>query len=142
MSKSKVNRHGWWGVLYQASWMSCSSVVITALIYAAIEGFDSFAAAGSVLLAGLGVWILSAITIVVIALVWEKNRDLAVPLAMVAFLVKILVCGVLLMVVPMPSWVETTPAAIGAVVAIVVWQGAEVITFSRTRYQLYDDTSA
>ena len=82
-------------------------------------------------------WFLSAISILVIALVWRKRRNLAIPLTMGAFVAKLVILGLLLTVVPQPEWLHTTGAAIGALVGILVWQIAEVIVFINTRRLIY-----
>lgn len=91
----------------------------------------------SALTAGVIVWLLSAMSILLIALVWQRRRNLAIPVAMGAFVAKIVILGILLAAVPAPDWLHTTGAAIGALVAIVVWQFAEVIVFINTRRLIY-----
>ena len=58
-------------------------------------------------------------------------------MAMGAFVAKMVFLGFLLTVVPPPDWFHTTGAALGALVAIIVWQVAEVIVFINTRRLIY-----
>ena len=131
----KDNKHGWWGLLRDAALWGVAGVVVTIAVYAVLEGA---AAVASVALAGLAVILLSSLTLVAIALVWRRHRDAAIPLAMGMFILKIVLFGLALTVVPAPVWLETIPAAIGAIVAIVLWQAGEVLAFARTRHQLYN----
>ncbi|MGO1182575.1 MAG: hypothetical protein ACTHZ5_07525 [Micrococcaceae bacterium] len=131
----KDNKHGWWGILRDATFWSLGGLVITAVVFAFLDGA---AAVASVAVAGLAVVVLSALTIIAIALVWRRNRDAAIPLAMGIFILKIVLFGLALTVIPAPAWLETLPAAIAAIVAIVLWQAGEVLAFARTRHQLYN----
>lgn len=134
MRKKPVNKRGWWGILIHASWPTLIAVAITAVIFSAVEHFEAGLSAG---LSGLIVWALSAVSILVIALAWKRHRQLAIPVAMAAFVAKIVVLGLLLAVMPSPEWLHAVGAAIGALVAIVVWQVAEVLIFINTRRLIY-----
>lgn len=134
MAAKRVNRRGWWGILLHATWATLVAVAITGLCF----GFFAGSAAGwSALVAGVVVWILSASSILLIALSWKNHRNLAIPLAMAAFVAKIVILGFLLTVVPQPEWLDRTAAALGALVGIVCWQAAEVIVFMKTRRLVY-----
>ncbi|MEH0058998.1 MULTISPECIES: hypothetical protein [Auritidibacter] len=131
-----VNRHGWWGIFFHASWVTLLAVLGAGVLFGGLDGIYGW---WSAILAGLIVWVLSAVSVVVIAVVWQNHRDLAIPLAMGAFVVKIIVCAILLSVVPTPDWLVATPAALTALGAILVWQITEVLVFTRTREQIYHD---
>ena len=134
MAKKLVNKRGWWGILLHASWPTWIALIITAVVFT----FAVHAEAGlSAFVAGVIVWILSAISVLVIALVWQRQRNLAIPLAMGAFVAKLVILGFLLTVIAAPAWLHTVGAAIGALVAIVVWQVSEVIVFINTRRLIY-----
>ena len=135
MAKKMVNKKGWWGILLHASWPTLVAVVVTGGIF----GVANDEAAGlSAFVAGLIVWVLSAMSILLIALIWNKYRHLAIPISMGAFVAKIVILGLLLTVVAQPEWLDTTGAAIGALVGIVVWQTAEVLVFINTRRLIYE----
>jgi len=134
MAKKPVNKRGWWGILIHASWPTFIGIVITAVSFTLVENAD---AGLSALIAGMSVWVLSAITVLLIALVWQRRRHLAIPVAMGVFVAKIVILGFLLALVPAPDWLHTVGAAIGALVAIVIWQGAEVLIFINTRRLIY-----
>lgn len=134
LAAKKINRRGWWGILLHATWPTLLAVAITGVIFGMTQGVEAGWSAG---ISGVVVWFLSAISILVIALVWRKHRDLAIPLAIGAFLAKIVILGVALTVIPQPEWLHPTGAAIGALVGIVVWQVAEVLVFINTRRLIY-----
>ena len=134
MAKKPVNKRGWWGILLHASWPTWIAILLTAFAFLVLENSD---AGLSALTAGVIVWVLSALSILVIAMVWQRRRNLAIPLAMGAFVAKIIILGILLAIVPPPAWLHTVGAAIGALVAIVVWQLAEVVVFINTRRLIY-----
>lgn len=134
LAAKKVNKRGWWGILIYATWPTLAAIALTGIIFAAVEGSE---AGWSAAVAGTVVWFLSALSILVIALVWRNHRNLAIPVAMGAFVAKIVILGLLLTVVPQPEWLHVAGAAIGALVAIVVWQVAEVLVFINTRRLIY-----
>lgn len=68
---------------------------------------------------------------------WDRAREIALPLAMGALVAKLALYAVLLAVVPPPGWAQAVPTAVGALVAVAVWQVAEVLVFARTRRTVY-----
>lgn len=134
MAKKNVNKKGWWGILLHASWPTIIAVAITTVAFWMAVNAD---AGLSALVAGFIVWVLSAVSILLIAVMWKNYRHLAIPVAMGAFIAKIVVLGLLLTVVPQPEWLHATGAAIGALVGIVVWQVSEVLVFMNTRRLIY-----
>lgn len=134
MAKKLVNTKGWWGILLHASWPTLLSTVITAVVFVLVESGE---AGLSALVAGVIVWALSAVSVLLIAAIWKNYRNMAIPIAMGAFVAKMVILGLLLTVVPPPDWLHTVGAAIGALVAIVVWQIAEVLVFINTRRLIY-----
>lgn len=134
MARKLVNKKGWWGILLHASWPTLLATIATGLIFAQVQ---TGAAGLSALVAGVIVWALSAVSILVIAVIWKNYRNIAIPIAMGAFVAKIVILGLLLTVVPPPDWLHTLGAAIGALVAIIVWQVAEVLAFMNTRRLIY-----
>lgn len=135
LAAKKVNKRGWWGILIHATWPTLVAVAVTSVIFGLTDGSD---AGWSAAVAGVVVWFLSALSILLIALVWRNRRNLAIPLAMGAFVAKLVVLGVLLTAVPQPDWLHVTGGAIGALVSIVVWQVAEVLVFINTRRLIYE----
>ena len=134
MAKRYVNTRGWWGIFLHATWPTLLATVLTGLVFQIVI---SSQAGLSALTAGIVVWMLSAVSVVLIASIWKNHRNLAIPVAMGAFVAKMVILGFLLTVVPPPDWLHTTGAALGALVAIIVWQVAEVIVFINTRRLIY-----
>ena len=134
MAAKKVNKRGWWGILVHATWPTLLAIAVTGGIFGIVVDAQ---AGWSSAVAGVVVWFLSALSILVIALVWRNHRNLAIPVAMGAFVAKMIILGLLLTAVPQPLWLHATGAAIGALVAIVVWQIAEVLVFVNTRRLIY-----
>lgn len=134
MARKFVNKKGWWGILLHASWPTLLATIATGIIFAQVQTGE---AGLSALVAGAIVWALSAVSILLIAVIWKNYRNIAIPIAMGAFVAKIVILGLLLTVVPPPEWLHTLGAAIGALVAIVVWQVAEVLVFMNTRRLIY-----
>lgn len=133
------NRRGWWGILNRCLLVSVPAVLIAA---AAAAAMGSAAGALSLGLGGGVVVLLSAVTLVVIAWTWDRARDHAVTVAVGAFVAKIVLFALVLGLVQAPEWIQAVPAAIGALVAILAWQTAEVLAFLGTRQQIYDEPGA
>jgi len=129
-----VNKKGWWGILLHATWPTLLAIILTAVVFTLVESFD---AGLSALVAGLIVWALSAVSILLIAVVWKNHRDMAIPIAMGAFVAKLVFIGFLLAIIPAPAWLHSTGAAVGALVAIVIWQVGEILVFINTRRLIY-----
>lgn len=134
MVKKRTNRRGWWGILLHATWPTLFAIIATGVIFMSLVSAE---AGWSAVVSGVIVWALSAVSILLIAMIWQRRRNLAIPLAMGAFVGKIIVLGILLTIVPVPHWLHPTPAAIGALVSIVVWQVSEVVVFINTRRLIY-----
>src|SRR5699024_5238032 len=134
MANNIVNKTGWWGILLHASWPTLLATVITGTVFHLAESGEAVLSAFT---ARVVVWLLLAVSDLLIAAIWKNHRHLAIPMAMGAFVAKIVVLGLQLTAVPSPDWLHTTGAAIGALVAIIVWQAAEVLVFINTRRLIY-----
>lgn len=134
MARKTVNKKGWWGIFLHATWPTLLAIVLTAVVFTTVETFD---AGLSALVAGLIVWALSAVSILLIAAVWKNHRDMAIPIAMGAFVTKLVILGFLLVIIPAPDWLHSIGAAVGALVAIVIWQAGEILVFLNTRRLIY-----
>ena len=128
------NRRGWWGILWWSLGATCAAVALTCAAFLVADGVD---AARSALLGGGAVLGLSALTGATTALIWDRAREAALPVSMGLFVLKIAVFAVLLGVLQRPDWIQADAAAIGALVAILVWQAVEVLVFARTRRGIY-----
>ena len=79
----------------------------------------------------------AAVTLALIAWLWDRQREMVMVLSIGAFVLKIVLYGLVLTVVPRPQWLDALAAGVAALVAIVVWQAAEVLVFARTRRSIY-----
>lgn len=134
-----TNRDGWWGILHRCLAVSVPAVLIGVVAIRTIRGAGGGQAAASLGLGGAVVVVLSALTLALTAWIWDRARDQAVVVSLGAFVAKVVLFGLLLTVVPRPEWIQAVPAGIGALVAILAWQAAEVLAFMHTRQQIYDD---
>lgn len=134
-----TNRNGWWGILHRCLAVSVPAVLIGVVVTWMIRGAGGGQAAASLGLGGAVVVVLSALTLALTAWIWDRSRDQAVVVSLGAFVAKVVLFGLLLTVVPRPEWIQAVPAGIGALVAILAWQAAEVLAFMHTRQQIYDD---
>lgn len=134
-----TNRNGWWGILHRCLAVSVPAVLIGVVATWTIRGAGGGQAAASLGLGGAVVVGLSALTLALTAWIWDRARDQAVVVSLGAFVAKVVLFGLLLTVVPRPEWIQAVPAGIGALVAILAWQAAEVLAFMHTRQQIYDD---
>lgn len=140
-TKRLTNTRGWWGML-TACLAGTSAVLLLAAGVAWLAlgpGSGGGTAAASLGLAGTVVVLLSGATLLLTAWSWDRWRDQAIFIALFGFVLKIVLMGLLLVVVPPPEWLDRTAAGIGAIAAIVTWQVIEVMVFARTRQQIYDD---
>ncbi|MEO9246625.1 hypothetical protein ABDK96_02905 [Citricoccus nitrophenolicus] len=138
---TRTNTRGWWGMLTACLTGTSAALVLAAGLAWLIIGPGSGGgtAAASLGLAGAAVVILSGATLLLTAWSWDRWREQAIFIALFGFVVKIVLMGLVLVVVPPPAWLDRTAAGIGALAAIVTWQVIEVLVFARTRQQIYDD---
>src|SRR5699024_11066705 len=122
VARKTVKKKGWWGILLHATWPTLLATILTAVVFTLVKAFD----------AGL-----SALVILLIGVVWKNHRDMAIPIAMGAFVAKLVFIGFLLAIIPAPAWLHSTGAAVGALVAIVIWQVGEILVFINTRRLIY-----
>lgn len=132
----RQNTRGWWGILTSCLLACLLALAVAAGIAWPVAGGEAAASLG---LAGAAVVALSAMTLALTAWSWNRWREQAIFIALFGFVVKLVLMAVLLTVVPAPDWLRTVPAGVGALLAILAWQATEVVVFTRTRQQIYDD---
>lgn len=130
----RENTRGWWGILTASVLATAVAVAVSALVAGLLHGGAAAASAG---LGGGLVLLLSALTLALIAWLWDRQREMVLVLSIGAFVLKIVLYGLVLTFVPKPEWLDPIAAAVAAIVAIVVWQAAEVLVFARTRRSIY-----
>ena len=130
----RENTRGWWGILAGSVAAAAAAVALCALVSGLLHGGAAAASAG---LGGGLVLLLSAVTLALIAWLWDRQREMVMVLSIGAFVLKIVLYGLALSLVPRPDWLDPLAAGVAALVAIVVWQAAEVLVFARTRRSIY-----
>jgi ATP synthase protein I len=80
-----------------------------------------------------------AISLLIGHFVGRNNPSGAVGLFVATYFVKVVGFAVVLFVIGTPAWLHGRWFIIGAVVAVVLWQAAEIHGFSKARLQIYND---
>jgi hypothetical protein len=130
----RENTRGWWGILSVSTVATAVAVAVCALVAGAVYGAAAAASAG---LGGTLVLVLSAVTLALIAWLWDRQREMVMVLSIGAFVLKMVLYGLVLTLTPRPEWLDALAAGVAALVAILVWQAAEVLVFARTRRSIY-----
>ena len=130
----------------------------TASLWLKLLGLSSAAAGGALLLAGIAallangaagilsclfggalVMVFFAISLVIGHFVGRNNPSGAIGLFVATYFVKVVGFAVVLFVIGAPAWLHGRWFLIGAVVAVVFWQAAEIYGFSKARLQIYNE---
>jgi ATP synthase protein I len=72
-------------------------------------------------------------------LVGRKNPSGAIGVFVVTYFFKVVGFAVALFAIGAPPWLDRTWFLASAVAVVVVWQGAEIMAFSRSRLQIFND---
>lgn len=126
----------WLDILRNCALVSGAAVVLLAV---AATIFTSLPAALSVLFGAAVVMAFFALSLLVGHFYGRRNPSGAVGVFLVTYLVKIVGFAALLFALGAPAWLNGTWFFAAAVVAVLLWQATEVITFSRQRHQIYAD---
>lgn len=129
----------WRRMLHIALSASLASLVVTSAAGALFAGFHE---AASVVIGAGVVIILYAPSIAVVDFVDRRAPELTIPLYLIAFVVKFMVLGLLLAVVPVPVWLHAGWGAFSAVLTLVVWQAASIRVFRSMRLHIDPDAAA
>jgi ATP synthase protein I len=80
-----------------------------------------------------------AISLLIGHFVGRNNPSGAVGMFVATYFIKVIGFAVVLFVVGAPEWLHARWFVIGAVVAVIAWQTAEIFGFSRARLQIFND---
>jgi ATP synthase protein I len=80
-----------------------------------------------------------AISLLIGHVVGRNNPSGAIGLFVATYFVKVVGFAVVLFAIGAPAWLHAQWFLIGAVVAVVFWQAAEIYGFSKARLQIYND---
>ena len=88
---------------------------------------------------GLLVMVFFGISLLVGHYVGRSNPSGAIGMFVATYFIKVVGFAVVLFVVGTPDWLQGRWFVAGAVVAVVLWQAAEIYGFSKARLQIYND---
>lgn len=126
----------WLGLLVLSSVAAGAAVLLTSLIALAFNGSNALLSSS---FGGALVMFFFAISLLIGHFVGRTNPSGAVGLFVATYFVKVVGFAVVLFIVGEPEWLHERWFLIGAVVAVVIWQGAEIRGFSKARLQIYND---
>ncbi|MGX9900473.1 hypothetical protein ACW0JT_12235 [Arthrobacter sp. SA17] len=126
----------WLGLLVLSSVAAGAAVLLTSLIALAFNGSNALLSSS---FGGALVMLFFAISLLIGHFVGRTNPSGAVGLFVATYFVKVVGFAVVLFVVGEPEWLHERWFLIGAVVAVVIWQAAEIRGFSKARLQIYND---
>ncbi len=114
-----------------------------ALVLAAVAAWllTGPAASGSALFGGVLVIAFFGVSLLLGHFVGRKNPSGALGVFVVTYVIKVVGFAVALFAVGQPAWLAGAWFFGAAVGTVLVWQVAEIVAFSRTRYLLYGSDS-
>jgi ATP synthase protein I len=133
---SGPTRSLWLGLLGISSAVSAAALVLTGIVAATLNGWTGLLSSS---FGGLLVMAFFAISLLFGHFVGRNNPSGAIGLFVATYFVKVIGFAVVLFAVGAPEWLHGRWLLIGAVVAVVTWQAAEIYGFSKARLQIYND---
>ena len=133
---SGPTRSLWLNLLKRSSIAATAGLVLCAVPAGILNGATG---AVSSFLGGLLVMIFFGISLLVGHFVGRRNPSGAIGMFVATYFIKVVGFAVVLFVIGAPEWLHGRWFIIGAVVAVVLWQAAEIHGFSRARLQIYND---
>ncbi|NVM94052.1 hypothetical protein G6034_03825 [Arthrobacter sp. AETb3-4] len=126
----------WLNILNKCLLVAAAATVALAAAAFIVSGWSG---AGSVVLGSVVVVAFFGLSLLVGHVYGRKNPSGAIGVFMVTYLVKVVGFAVVLFTLGAPTWLNGPWFAAAGVVVVLLWQGTEVVTFSRQRLQLYND---
>lgn len=133
---SGPTRSLWLGLLGISSAVSAAALVLAGIVAVALDGWSGLLSSS---FGGLLVMAFFAISLLIGHFVGRNNPSGAIGLFVATYFVKVIGFAVVLFAVGAPEWLHGRWFLIGAVVAVVTWQAAEIYGFSKARLQIYND---
>ncbi|GGH94144.1 hypothetical protein ACFFGR_09835 [Arthrobacter liuii] len=133
---SGPSRSLWLNLLKRSSIAAAAGLVLCAVPAALLNGVSG---AVSSFLGGLLVMLFFGISLLIGHFVGRNNPSGAIGVFVATYFIKVVGFAVVLFVVGAPAWLHGRWFVIGAVVAVVLWQAAEIHSFSKARLQIYND---
>ena len=126
----------WLNLLKRSSIAAGAGLALCAIPAALLNGATG---AVSSVLGGLLVMLFFGISLLIGHFVGRSNPSGAIGVFVATYFIKVVGFAVVLFVIGAPEWLHGRWFIIGAVVAVVLWQAAEIHGFSRARLQIYND---
>lgn len=126
----------WLNLLKRSSIAAAAGLVLCAIPAALLNGLTG---AVSSVLGGLLVMLFFGISLLVGHFVGRRNPSGAIGMFVATYFIKVVGFAVVLFAIGAPEWLHGRWFIIGAVVAVILWQAAEIHGFSRARLQIYND---
>jgi ATP synthase protein I len=126
----------WLRLLGLSAAASGGALLLTGVLAFAFDGTNGLLSSS---FGGALVLVFFGISLLIGHLVGRNNPSGAVGLFVATYFVKVVGFAVVLFALGTPEWLHGRWFLIGAVVAVIVWQGAEVWGFSKARLQIYND---
>ncbi|MFJ5955056.1 hypothetical protein ACIQC5_03760 [Paenarthrobacter sp. NPDC092416] len=133
---SRETSNLWLRLLFVSSAAALAGLAVTSVVAAFINGAQG---ALSTAFGGGLVMVFFAISLLIGHFVGRSNPSGAVGLFVATYFVKVVGFAVVLFAIGTPEWLHGRWFLIGAVVAVVLWQAAEIYAFSKARLQIFND---
>ena len=133
---SGPTRSLWLRLLALSSAAAGAGLVLCSVIAALMVGVNGALSAAS---GGLLVMLFFGISLLVGHFVGRSNPSGAIGMFVATYFIKVVGFAVILFLIGAPEWLDGRWFLIGAVVAVVLWQAAEIYGFSKARLQIYND---
>ncbi|TAP45693.1 hypothetical protein [Arthrobacter sp. S39] len=133
---SGPTRSLWLRLLALSSVAAAAGLVLCSVIAAFMVGVNG---ALSAAFGGLLVMLFFGISLLVGHFVGRSNPSGAIGVFVATYFIKVVGFAVVLFLIGAPEWLDGRWFLIGAVVAVVLWQAAEIYGFSKARLQIYND---
>ena len=129
----------WLKLLKVSSLAAAAGLIVTAVPALLMDGAPG---AVSTILGGLLVMVFFGISLLVGHYVGRNNPSGAIGLFVATYFVKVVGFAVVLFAIGRPEWLHSRWFVIGALVAVVLWQVAELYGFSKARLQTFNDPTS
>ena len=126
----------WLRLLALSTAASGAALIVTGIFAFAFEGTGGLLSSS---FGGALVMVFFGISLLIGHLVGRSNPSGAVGLFVATYFIKVVGFAVVLFALGTPDWLHGRWFLIGAVVAVVLWQAAEIWGFGKARLQIYND---
>jgi ATP synthase protein I len=133
---SGPTRSLWLHLLKLSSAAAAAGLVLCAVPAGLMDGAGGALSVGA---GGLLVMLFFGISLLVGHFVGRNNPSGAIGVFVATYFIKVVGFAAVLFVLGAPAWLHARWFVAGAVTAVVLWQAAEILGFSKARLQIYND---